>query len=68
MSRARELYVTDPPSDEIARSLNEANARTCVHDRNPCLLRCGVALGFGAIEWQPIPKDVRENWLAGLSP
>lgn len=40
---AKAAWIEDPPSEEICHQLNAAGASLCMHNRNPCYLRCGVA-------------------------
>lgn len=35
-------FVDRPPSSDIASCLERAQALVCEHDRDPCILRCGV--------------------------
>ena len=75
MPRAFEAWIEAPDSQRIADELNERNAASCEHARNPCYLRCGVRTEVLAVgRWSPIPaadrlrwktrlfKDAREQW------
>jgi hypothetical protein len=62
MATARESWVANPPSAQIAEQLNRTLANYCCHDRNPCYLRCGVFRGEGRYTWQPIPAAERRAW------
>ncbi len=62
MTPIQRMFVDNPPSDIIARCLNEYKQTTCRHGRNPCILRCGVTTHYGSY-WEPIPKIERLAWL-----
>lgn len=69
---AKAAWIEDPPSEEICHQLNAAGASLCMHNRNPCYLRCGVAL-FGDMlgsqwseTWRVIDPVDRANWKADL--
>ncbi len=61
MSALEEMFVESPRSEEICVVLNAVDADVCAHDRNPCLLRCGVETVRGV--WTPIPYVERRAWL-----
>lgn len=58
---AREAWVEDPRSAQIANDLNTARADVCVHGKDPCYLRCGVRRGI-APHWTVITKIDRLSW------
>lgn len=63
VSAVRDYFVADPPSRAIAQLL-EAEARVvCKHDRNPCLLRCGVRRDYVTGRWMVVPFEYRIAWL-----
>ncbi len=57
------LWVENPLSDQIAARLNLEGRMLCVHDRNPCFLRCGVFRVEGTPKWSSIPKQERVEWM-----
>ncbi len=70
MSEAvRKAFIENPASQEIADELNglRMQVETCIHRRNPRILRCGVQKEHlaGVRKWRVIPKEQRDRWLAG---
>lgn len=49
-----------PKSQAIANSLNIRFQRVCLHDRNPCISVCGVAMEVD--DWMPITQEYRKDW------
>jgi hypothetical protein len=62
MATAKELWVENPPSEQIAAELNRTYATACKHNRTPCYLRCGVRRRLDDERWEVIPADERREW------
>lgn len=60
-------YVEDPPSHEIALSLNASGALSCEHERSPCNTFCGVFKDPRNNRWAVIPTPWRLDWLARVA-
>lgn len=60
-------YVEDPPSFEIAESLNQIGALSCEHERSPCNTFCGVFRDPRTNRWAVIPMPWRLDWLARIA-
>ena len=71
-SKLRQVFVDNPNSSEIAKGLNDTNAKRCAHDRDACFLRCGVRLAVlpdlpaAPPTWCPIPLQERTKWLLAI--
>lgn len=61
-------YVENPPSEMIARNLNEISralgthpsAEVCIHSKNPCISTCGVE--HHPSGWVVVPPERRLEW------
>lgn len=63
--KAIEAWVDRPNSSKVADDLNRAKAPRCIHDRNPCYLRCGVTgarRDDGSVDWSPMTRHERLEW------
>lgn len=59
----KDLYVTDPPSAEIAERLEAEGATDCEHNRNPCIMRCGVRCEVRYKWFPPIVNEFGTLWM-----
>jgi hypothetical protein len=71
MTPLQKTFVANPDSAAIAAQLTQAKRTACKHERNPCILRCGVEApttdpcsgGTLLGPWTVIPKAHRDRWL-----
>ena len=63
-ARVKAAFIDEPPSQWIAEWLDRRGASVCPHERNPCILRCGVRRIRG--QWTVIPAMEREGWLGRM--
>jgi len=54
-------WVEHPDSQSLADKLNAESATLCVHDRDPCYMRCGVQRQYRS-HWEVIPYSRRLEW------